>query len=187
MLNLVQTCKDVFLCWQKFMPIGKYHETFLSTLEVSAAAEARIGYSVAGMNMVLEEQGIDPYGIIDEQRKGAAAEEGERRFPADLFLSGLADSKYKQLKENVHTSYLAGMDSLPHSYNAVLRLADDFKPIAARQQNGEEKEKGVAFVSPGKVKKDLAEPPKSEEVATEKKLPVSDVVQKTIWSIISLS
>ena len=56
------------------MPIGTHHETFLSTLEVSASAGVRIGYSLAGMNMVLEEQGIDPYGNIDEQRKGAAAE-----------------------------------------------------------------------------------------------------------------
>ena len=87
----------------------------------------------------------------------------------------------------MNTSYLAGMDSLPHSYNAVIRFADGFKTIAARQKNGGEKEKGVEFVSPGKVKKYLAEPPKSEEVATEKKLPVSDVVQKTIWSIIYLS
>ena len=55
MLNLVQACKDVFFCWQKFMPIGTYHDTFLSTLEVSAAAGARIGYNVSGMNMVLEE------------------------------------------------------------------------------------------------------------------------------------
>ena len=45
------------------------------------------------MNMVLEEQGIDPYGIIDEQRKGAAAEGGECRFLAALFFSILADSK----------------------------------------------------------------------------------------------
>ena len=74
MLNLVQACKDVFLCWQRFMQIGTHHETFLSTLEVSAPAGGRIGYSLAGMNMVLEEQGIDPYGNIDEQRKGAAAE-----------------------------------------------------------------------------------------------------------------
>ena len=66
MLNLVQASKDVFLCWQRFMPIGTYHETFLSTPEVSAAAGARIGYSVASMNMVLEEQGTDPYGNIGE-------------------------------------------------------------------------------------------------------------------------
>ena len=77
------------------MSIGTYHETFLSTLEVSVAAGAKIGYSVAGMNMVLEEQGIGPYGIIDEQRKGAAAEEGEPCFLAALFLSDLADIKYK--------------------------------------------------------------------------------------------
>ena len=37
------------------------------------------------MNMVLEEQGIEPYGIIDEHKKGAAAEEGERSFIAALF------------------------------------------------------------------------------------------------------
>ena len=48
------------------MPIGTYHETFLSTLKVSAAAGARIGYSISGMNMVLEEHRIDPYGIIDK-------------------------------------------------------------------------------------------------------------------------
>ena len=47
------------------------------------------------MNMVLEEQGIEPYGIIDEKSKGAAAEEGEPCFLAALFLSDLADIKYK--------------------------------------------------------------------------------------------
>ena len=169
MLNLVQACKDVFLCWKKFMPIGTYHETFLSTLEVSAASGARIGYIVYGMNMMLEEQGIEPYGIIDEQRKGAAAKEGELRFPAAQFFSGLADSKYKELKDNVLNSYLDGVDSLPHSYYAVLQLADGFQPIAVRQQNGDKKEKGVAFVIPGKVKKYLDKPPQSEEVATEEK------------------
>ena len=38
------------------------------------------------MNMVLEEQGIDLYGNINEQMKGAASEEGERRFVAALFF-----------------------------------------------------------------------------------------------------
>ena len=170
MLNLVQASKDVFLCWQRFMPIGTYREIFLSTLEVSAAAGARIGYSVASMNIVLEEHGNDPYGNINEQTKGDVAKKGERRFLAALFFSVLADSKYKELKDNVHNIYLAGIDSLPRSYNAVLQLADVFKPIAVRKQNGGEKEKGVAFFSPGEVNIDLAESPQCEEVATEKKV-----------------
>ena len=70
----------------------------------------------------------------------------------------------------MHNSYLAGVDSLPRSYNSVLRLAYGFEPIVVHQQNGGEKEKGVAFVRPGKVKKDLAESPECEEVATEKKV-----------------
>ena len=106
------------------MPIGTYHEIFLSTLEVSAAVGSMIGYSVASMNVVLEEQGIEPYGTINEQKKCATSEEGERRFLAALFFSGLADSKYKELKDNVHNRYLAVVDSLPRSYNAVLRLVD---------------------------------------------------------------
>ena len=61
------------------------------------------------------------------------------------------------------------MDSLPRSYDAVLRLVDGFKPTAVRQHNGGEKEKGVEFVSPGEVKKYLAELTQSEELATEKK------------------
>ena len=138
-LNLVQANKAVFLCWQRFMPIVTYHETFLCTLEVSAEAGLRSGYSVASMNMVLEEQRTDPYGNIDEQTKGAAAKEGERRFLAALFFSGLSDSKYKELKYNVYNSYLDGVDSLPRSYNAVLRLVDGFKPIAVRQHNGVKK------------------------------------------------
>ena len=48
----------------------------MSTLDISAVAGAIIGYSVASMNIVLEEQGTDPYGNIDEQTKGAAVEEG---------------------------------------------------------------------------------------------------------------
>ena len=68
----------------------------------------------------------------------------------------------------MQNSYLAAMDSLPRSYDAVLQLADGFKPISVRQQNGGKKEKGVAFVSPGEVKKYLAEPPQSEEIPTEK-------------------
>ena len=66
----------------------------------------------------------------------------------------------------MHNGYLSGVDSLPHSYDAVLRLSDGFKPIAVCQQNGGEKEKGVAFFSPGKVNKYLAKPPQNEEVAT---------------------
>ena len=123
MLNLVQSCKDVFLCWQRFGSIGEYHETFLSTLEVSAAAGARIGYSVSSTNMVLSEQGLDPYGNVDDDKREASAEEGERRFLAALFFSGLSDLKYKELKDSVHNSYLAGVDGLPRSYDAVLRLA----------------------------------------------------------------
>ena len=70
----------------------------------------------------------------------------------------------------MRNSYLDGVDSLTLSYNAVLQLADGFKPISVRQQNGGEKEKGVEFVSLGKVRKYLAEPPQIEEVATEKKV-----------------
>ena len=70
----------------------------------------------------------------------------------------------------MHNSYLDGVDNLPRSYDAVLRLADGFKPITVCQQKGGKKEKGVAFVSPGKVKKDLAESPQCEEVETEKKV-----------------
>ena len=77
------------------MPIGTYHEIFMYTLEVSAAVGARIGYSVPSMHMVIEEQGTDPYGNIDEQTKEAVAEEGECRFLAALFFSGLADIKYR--------------------------------------------------------------------------------------------
>ena len=91
-------------------------------------------------------------------------------LPRRSILSDLADSKYKELKDNVHNIYLSGVDSLSRSYDAMLRLADGFKPIAVYQHNGGEKEKGVAFVSPGKVKKDLAESPQCEEVATEKKV-----------------
>ena len=70
----------------------------------------------------------------------------------------------------MNNSYLAGLDTLPHSYDAVLRLADGFKPIAVLQQNGGKKEKGVAFVSPGEVKKYLDESPQCKEVETEKKV-----------------
>ena len=70
----------------------------------------------------------------------------------------------------MHNSYLDGVDNLPRSYDAMLRLADGFKPITVCQQKGGKKEKVVEFVSPGKVKKYFAESPQCEEVETEKKV-----------------
>ena len=140
----------------------------MSTLEVYAAAGARIGYSISGTNMVLEEQGPDPFGNVGDDKREAAAKEGERRFLAALLFPGLLDIKYKELKDSVHNSYLAGVDGLPLSYNAVLRLADGFKPtVYSQQQHGGDKEKGVAFASPG-AEKTLTKSPQSKAVATEK-------------------
>ena len=107
--------------------------------------------------------------LLMTRGKGAPAEEGEHCVLTALIFSGLSDSKYKELKYNVHNIYLSGVDSLTRSYDAVLRLVDGFKPTAVRQHNGDEKEKGVEFVSPGEVKKYLAELTQSEELATEKK------------------
>ena len=97
--------------------------------------------------------------------------EGEKRFCAAMFFSGLSDHTYGELKDNVHNSYLAGVDILPQTYDAVLHMADSFKPTTAHQHysGGAQKDKaGVAFVSPAEVKENksagIAKSPQSEAV-----------------------
>ena len=89
-----------------------------------------------------------------------------------MFFSGLLDHKYGKLKDYVHNIHLEGVDILPQTYNAVLHMADGFKPTTARQHysDGEQKDKaGVDFVSPAEVKEKksagMAKSPQSKVLA----------------------
>ena len=134
MLNIVQATKYAYMFWQQRDSVATYHEHFLATLEVAEAVDSMIVRDVATTNIFIVEWGLDTSnsGSITEEKQTAAFAEGEKRFRAAMFFSGISDHKYGELKDNVHNSYLAGVDILPQTYNAVLRMADGFKPTTAR-------------------------------------------------------
>ena len=157
MLNLVQVTKETCMCCQQRDSVGTHHERFLATLEVAEAADIMIVRDVSTDNIVLKEWGLetsDP-GIITKEKQEAAFAEGEKHFRAAMFFSGLSDHKYGEMKDNVHNSYLAGVNILPHTYDDVLRMVDSFKPTTACQHysGGAQKDNaGVVFVSTVEVK-----------------------------------
>ena len=50
-----------------------------------------------------------------------------------MFFSGLLDHKYGELKDNVHKNYLAGVNIIPQTYDAVLLMVEGFKLNTDRQ------------------------------------------------------
>ena len=135
MLNILQATKDAYMCWQQIYLVGTYHECFLATLKVTEAVNIMIGRNVATANIILNEWGLDTSdsGSITEVKHEAAFAEGEKRFCAAMFFYSLLDHKYGELKDNVHNSYLAGVDIILQSYDAVLHMADGFKLTTVRQ------------------------------------------------------
>ena len=138
-----------------------------------------IGRDVAISNIFLKEWGLDTSdsGSITEEKRDAVFAEGEKRFRAAIFFSGISDHKYGELKENVHNSYLIGVSILPQSYGALLRIADGFKPNTARQHYSSRAQKdkaGVDFFSLVEVKEKksagMAKSLQSEAVADVQKM-----------------
>ena len=89
-----------------------------------------------------------------------------------MFFSGLSDHKYVKFKENLHNSYLVGVNILPQTYDAVLCMKDGLKPTTTNQNYSgrEQKDKAdMAFVIPAEVKENksvgMAKSPQSEAVA----------------------
>ena len=129
MLNILKATKDAYMCWKQRDSFATYYERFLETLEVVEAVNSIIGRNIATDNIVLKEWGLDTSdpGRITEGKRAEAFAEGEKRFRAAMFFSGLSDHKYGELKDNVHNSYLAVVDIRPQMYYSVLYMEDGFQ------------------------------------------------------------
>ena len=84
-------------------------------LKFAESVDSMIGRDVATAKIVLKEWGLDTLypGSVTEGKREAAFAEGEKRFRMAMFFSCLSYHKYGELKDNVHNSYLAGVNILP--------------------------------------------------------------------------
>ena len=86
---------------------------------------------------------LAPHKVEEFESKGA------QRYLAALFFSGLCLHRYEQLKRDVANRWIvAGKDTTPRTYDAVLRLADRFRPSG--RGAAVEQEAGVAFAQAGR-------------------------------------
>ena len=97
MLNLVEATEDDFMCWQQRYLFRMYHERFLATLKFLEAVDSMIIRDIATANIFLEEEGLDTAdpGSITKGKREVTFTEGEKRFRAAMFFSGLSDHKYR--------------------------------------------------------------------------------------------
>ena len=92
-----------------------------------------------------------------EERLEAALKEGATRFKAALLFSGLNNKPYGELKRRVNNDFLAGIDTVPKTEDAVIRRALGFQGTPAYRQPASTAQKadeaGVAFGQVGKEEK----------------------------------
>jgi hypothetical protein len=79
-----------------------------------------------------------------------AAAKAQRRYLAALFFHGLSNKAHRDLKKKIHNNALMRSDMVPHTYNKVLQLADQYKSsYQQRQPGGGKQGGGIAFVQKG--------------------------------------
>jgi hypothetical protein len=54
----------------------------------------------------------------------AATAEAQCCYLAALFFHGLSNDTLRELKKKVHNNALTGLDTVPHTYDKVLQMAD---------------------------------------------------------------
>jgi hypothetical protein len=69
-----------------------------------------------------------------------ATAEAHHHYLAALFFHGLSNESHCELKKKVHNNALTGLDTVPHTYNKVLQLVDQYKssyqPRPTRSRGG---------------------------------------------------
>ncbi len=80
-----------------------------------------------------------------------AATEAQRRYLAALLFHGLRNEAHRDLKKKIHNDALMGSDTIPHTYDKVLQLADQYKSSYQQHNPGGKRGGGVAFAQKGKA------------------------------------
>ncbi len=82
----------------------------------------------------------------------AAAAEAQRQYLAALFFHNLSNKAHKDHKKKIHNDTLTGSNTVPHTYDKVLQLADQYKSsYQQRQPGGSKQGGGIAFMQKGKA------------------------------------
>jgi hypothetical protein len=81
-----------------------------------------------------------------------AAAKAQQRYLAVLFFHGLSNKAHRDLKKKIHNDALTGSDMVPHTYDKVLQLADQYKSSYHQPQlGGGKRGGGIAFAQKGKA------------------------------------
>ncbi len=81
-----------------------------------------------------------------------AAAEAQRQYLAALFFHDLSNKAHRDLKKKIHNNALTESDTVPRTYNKVLKLVDQYKSSYQQHQPGGGKRGGgIALVQKGKA------------------------------------
>ena len=117
-------------------------------IEVVETYEGSIGAHLGLRNAVLKEEGLNPTSAT-APAKEAALKKARAEYLSCLLLSGADNLRYKSLKEDLSNDYLKGKDAYPKTYEATLKLLNNYK---GRKQLGNfqrNDQSGVAFIQQG--------------------------------------
>jgi hypothetical protein len=156
-LDLVQMDKDMFLVHQApTKPLSSYLSKFKGTVDVVESSDGSPWSHPAATKIVCDEIYSSSNYKMDKNSNStdyqAAAAKAQRRYLATLFFHGLSNKAHRDLKKKIHNDPLTGSNMVPHTYDKVLQLADQYKSsYQQRQPDGGEQGGGIAFTQKGKA------------------------------------
>ena len=150
-LESVDADKALFLCYQKaHQTTAEYVETFKARVDVckSTSGGAPGNYNAIAASIATS-MGIDYEVLPDEDKKKEIQAMAEKRYLSALLFAGLDDGRYSKLKNDVRNNWIVGRrDTVPTSYDEVLRMADGYRAAGQTKYGGAGD--GVAFAQAGR-------------------------------------
>ncbi len=156
-LDLVQMDKDMFLVHQApTKPLSSYLSKLKGAVDVVKSSDGSPWSHPAATKIVYNKIYSSRNYKTDKNSNStnyqAAAAESQRRYLAALFFHGLSNKAHRDLKKKIHNDTLMGSDTVPHTYDKVLQLADQYKSSYQQCQPGSSKQGGgIAFAQKGKA------------------------------------
>jgi hypothetical protein len=146
--------KDMFLVHQApTEPLSSYLLKFKGAVDVVKSLDGSPWSYPAATRIVFDKLYSPSNYSLDKTSNSpnyqTAAAKAQQSYLAVLFFRGLSKEAHRDLKKMIHNDALTGSNTVPHTYDKVLQLADQYKSSYHQRQPGSGK--GIAFAQKGKA------------------------------------
>merc|ERR1712155_130846 len=152
-VNIMHVCtayRALHTCYQtREQTVSQYLQAFQAKADVCRSLGFQPGLCKASIIIAAANEGIEAPANLAPHKVEEFEGKGAQRYLTALFFSGLCLHRYEQLKRDVANRWIvAEKDTTPRTYDAVIRLADRFRPSG--RGAAVEQEAGVAFAQAGR-------------------------------------